>query len=159
MAEEIGREYRKEQLDRASRGHDTLAVLNKDPSKAYRWIRRQDMNVAQQQYKGWDPVRGGKERSVLQPDSGAQRKGTDVDSTIVVGDLMLASMPIERAEQLRKDNQDLINRRTRGVAQSFKGNARDPHTGESLGFEDHKEGGNYVESVTADQFDKLTKEK
>lgn len=152
----MGVEFVRDERDK--KAPDTLGITGRDPNKAYRWLRKQDTNIAMAEHRGWEINRGGKERSVLSPHSGVQRKGTDVDSTVSVGDLVLASMPRERYEQLQKENQDRIRRRTAGAASQFHSSAVDPIRGERLSYEEHKDAGGYRESVTAEQYERMQRE-
>jgi hypothetical protein len=117
---------------------DPLAVKNKDPNYHYRWLRKDNLNMARKTgYLGYEVVSGGEERSVLMANT-PMKKPTDVASQVEVGDLVLARIPKELHEQYRDLNKERIKARTKGVVASYK-QAVNKAAGDLLAYEEHRD--------------------
>jgi len=141
-------------LDEADKRRlDPLEVRNKQPGKHYRWLRKSELNIAKKKYLGYDLVdNSGPEQATLDS-STRMKKGTDVDTTIQVGDLVLGVMSEERHQQLRKENQDKIKHRTHGVEIAYRNAQRQAARGEDVGFVEHRDNRSMSEGMTEQEYE------
>ncbi len=97
-------------VDIDQRGLDIHYVSNKDPAFEYRWINVQKQNLETKKVRGWTPV-SDKEIKTL---SGS------LDTTHVVGDLILCKMPKEKYLQTQKEKKSLGDQRRKVVGHRFR---------------------------------------
>lgn len=131
--------------------HDTMAVFNKKPGMRYRWLRSTDKRIAQAEMQGWQLVERAKgaERSILTPEAGMQRKGTDVDNLIHNNDMILAMMPLDVYEK-----KFIIPKRERN--QQMMGVTKAPlPSSQGLSFSEAPGSGGYQSSMTTEEFEKI----
>lgn len=129
---------------------DPLAVKNKDPNFHYRWVRKDKLNMARKiDYLGYEVCKDGEEKSVLAANT-AMKKGTDVDGTVEVGDLVLAKIPKELHDKYRELNKDRIQARTKGVVQSYK-NKVNTAAGERVAYEEHRDSADMADAREEDR--------
>jgi len=146
----MGIEVTKDEADK--RRLDPLEVRNKQPGYHYRWLRRSDLNIAQKKYKGYELVdNGGPERASLD-DGTRMKKGSDVDSTITVGDLVLGRIPEDVHKRLREENREKIQHRTHGVEIAYRAKQRQVARGEDVGYVEHRDNRSMSEGVTEHEY-------
>jgi hypothetical protein len=150
----MGIQVTKDEADK--RVQDPLEVRGKQPGFHYRWLRKSDLNIARKKHAGYEIVQGDHPEAATLDTSTRMKKGVDVDSTVQVGDLVLARIPIEKHEEYRKRNQDKIEHRTRGVARAYR-EAVGRMAGHEAGYTEHRDSPQ-MDTVDEDTFARMEAE-
>ena len=140
----MGIEFVKDEADKKMAGgeYEPLKVDNKDPNYHYRWLRKERLNMDRKtRFLGYEVVQGSPEKGVSK-DNTPLKTGASVDTTVEVGDLVLARIPKELHEEYRKRNKAKIDALATGVTAGFKAAVG------GRGFEEHKDVPGYAGSVT-----------
>ena len=132
----MGIEVIKDEADK--RQFDGTALKDKDPNKHYRWARDRDMAIARHNYNGYGIVDSttDKVRSVCD-ESTRMKKGSDADTAIRLGDMVLMSTSKENYERRVKEEADKVKRQTQGVTAGYKQAVERLGGGARIGFEEH----------------------
>lgn len=131
---------------------DATAVTGLDPSKHYRWVRKDPVNLTRKQIAGYTVTARTPEMIHVVATNTVLKKGEDLSTAIEWGDMILMETSLEnfKARQGRKRAKTL--RQTQGVAQAYKeAIARMSRSAgqRNLGFEEHQDtSGAYRESVS-----------
>lgn len=97
--------------DEADKQFDALALKNAKPDKRYRFVRKKDIQMARAKFNGYEVV----DRSVdnvesVLDDGTRMKKGSDLTTSVEVGDMILMSQPREKFEERMGRRQRKIDR-------------------------------------------------
>src|SRR6266446_4667886 len=137
---------------------DATDLVNKDPTKVYRWANKKDVNVARHKFNGYSVVdsTSDKVRSVLD-DGTKMKKGTDTSTMIEVSDMVLMSIPKELYERNLARRAERIKRQTRGVSAAAMQQIDKSAKGK-VSFEEHKDNP-AMKGMSITAYEKLQEEK
>jgi len=134
--------------------NDMFEVTNKKPGYTYRLLNINSRNLAAKQRKGYEIVKDNDPEKLTLRDNTPIKKGSDLDSTQRLNDVILARIPNDRLEKIRATNQALIKRQSQMILQDF-----DRDTG-PLGFNPNRDptghATRYHAGTTQLSFDKQT---
>ena len=121
------------------RQFDGLDLVNRDPSKVYRWAQKRDMAIARHEFRGYEKCdsKRDKVRSVL-GDNTRMKKAGDTDTTITLGDMVLMQIDKEKHTQRMKEEGERIRRSEGGVTKEFLSKTNNA-AGARVAYEDHTE--------------------
>lgn len=125
---------------------DATAVTGLDPSKHYRWVRKDPVNVARQQAKGYVQTVRTPDMVHVVNDTTKIKKGEDTSTAIEWGDMILMETSQEAFEARQARKRAKIVRQTKGVTQAYKeaiARMSRAEGQENLGFEEHRPGHGY----------------